>query len=120
MPVQQPSEHGRILGTQLAWVADVMAAQRVDVPDRCKTCAFRAGTIPSRMAGTLAQALNCVAGLDPSPFMCHHSLRGGEPTQLCAGYVLAKSAPIELLHRALTRATLQLVELPKKNEVTAP
>ena len=119
MPVQQPSEHGRILGEQLAWIADAMEPLLTDIPERCKTCAFRKGTIPGQMAGTLGQALNCVAGIDPSPFMCHHTIRQGEPTGLCSGYLLVRSAPAELLRRALRRATGKLDSLPRP-EATPP
>lgn len=84
------------------------------------TCAFRAGTIPGQMAGTLRDALNCVAGIDPEPFMCHHTLRDGEPTGLCAGYLLTTAAPVELLRRALMQAGKKLSKLPKDEAVTAP
>lgn len=88
MAPQTPSDHGRILGSALADVADKLAPLHPNVPERCKTCAFRHGTIPNAMAGTLMEALNCTLGIDPNPFGCHHTLKDGKPTSLCAGYFL--------------------------------
>jgi len=113
MPPQQPSAHGRILGAAFARIADEMEPKCPTVPDRCKTCAFRHGTIPSGMAGTLVQALHCVIGTDPAPFCCHQSLKDGRPTMLCAGYMLAKMAPFE---RVKDEICVALSELDARRE----
>ena len=91
---QKPSRHGAALGAALALVADIQARRHPEVSERCRTCAFRKGTIPNQMAGTLVEALRCVTGADPAVFACHQSPRiDGLPTELCAGYVLARLAP---------------------------
>lgn len=106
---QRPSAHGRALGAGLARVADKMAALHPEIPDRCKTCAFREGTIPNQMAGTLLEALHCVVGIDPSPFGCHHTLgKDGIPTSLCAGYALARLAPFEDVRETLIQVAEDL------------
>lgn len=105
---QRPSKHGNILGTAFAKLADRMEPLCPTVPERCKTCAFRSGTIPNQMAGTLVEAMHCVIGTDPSPFCCHQSLRDGEPTHLCAGYVLVKKARFEEVRSELANALTEL------------
>lgn len=90
---QKPSAHGRILGAEFATIADAMAPSRPEIPKRCATCAFRHGTFPNGCAGTLSEALNCVTGIDPSPFHCHHGIKDGEDSsKLCSGYLLVKDA----------------------------
>lgn len=109
MPRQQPSKHGAILGAAFARIADEMEPKCPMVPDRCKSCAFRAGTIPNQMAGTLVEAMHCVIGTDPTPFCCHQTLDAdGRPTMLCAGYVLVKKAPFENVRAELTKVLGEL------------
>lgn len=112
MPAQKPSEHGRILGAEFARLADAMAPAHPEIPERCKTCAFREGTIPNQSAGTLLEAMHCVLGTDPAPFGCHQGLKDGVPTKLCAGYVLAKLAPFEDVKAGLARVRAKLDALP--------
>jgi hypothetical protein len=112
MPAQQPSKHGRILGAEFARLADAMAPLHPEIPERCRTCAFREGTIPNQMAGTLVEAMHCVLGTDPAPFGCHHTLKDGEPTQLCSGYLLARLAPFDEVKAGLARACASLDALP--------
>ncbi len=110
---QRPSNHGRALGLELARLADAMVEAYPEIPDRCKTCAFREGTIPNQMAGTLVEALNCVVGLDPANFGCHQTLdTSGLPTTLCAGYILARLAPFNDVKQALIRVTEKLDDAP--------
>lgn len=103
MPPQTPSAHGRLLGVEFAALADAMEPLHPEIPSRCKTCAFREGTIPNQMAGTLVQAMHCVLGTDPAPFCCHQTLKDGIPQSLCAGYALARLAPFEDVKAALKR-----------------
>lgn len=77
---------GKELGENLARLVqhgiDVLAVD--GEPDvRCKTCAFRAGTIANGCIQTLADAVKCVMQGDRD-FMCHQdtSLK-----TLCHGYV---------------------------------
>lgn len=89
-----PSRHGAILGDALALLA---AAGRKDapmeIPEGCLTCAFRPGTLPNEMAATGKMALDCVLGIDPDRFACHHGMKDGRPQELCAGYIAALLAP---------------------------
>lgn len=112
MAAQKPSEHGRILGAEFADLADAMAPLWPEIPDRCKTCAFRHGTIPNQMAGTLVEAMHCVLGTDPAPFGCHHKVdKEGRPTKLCSGYMLAKAASFDAVKAAIGRVATKLAAL---------
>lgn len=63
--------------------------------ERCKSCAFRLGTIPNQCAPTVMDALKCV--IEKRDFMCHeHFDADGNPTELCAGYLLAMGATYDL------------------------
>lgn len=81
---------GRLLGAKLVeWfephIEDLVALGNPD--KRCKTCAFRAGTIPNGCPQTQMQVLKCV--LEQDEFHCHsrHDEQG-EP-MLCYGWVAA-------------------------------
>jgi hypothetical protein len=93
----RPSRHGAILGAALAKMADAGRKADPTIPDACATCAFTAGSMPNQMAPTTLVAFNCATGIDPSPFGCHHGMKDGLPTRLCAGYVAARCAPFETL-----------------------
>lgn len=80
-----PTSEGRALGTELARLCDGEARSRPEEPDRCRTCAFRAGTAPNGCVPTLMDALKCA--MEGVPFYCHES-PCGEPTRLCAGWRL--------------------------------
>ena len=83
-----PTPEGRELGRELARLADIAEARRLEqfpnAHPRCGDCAFRAGTDPNGCVETLMDALKCVVEADP--FFCHRHLRDGEPKQLCAGF----------------------------------
>lgn len=113
MAPQKTSQHGRILGSAFADIADKLAPLHPEVPDRCKTCAYRHGTIPNAMAGTLVEALNCTLGIDPNPFGCHHTLKDGKPTELCAGYFLLSVFGVEEVKAVLPSVVEQLDSLPR-------
>ncbi len=76
-----PTPEGRALGVELARICDGEAERRTDVPERCATCAFRAGTYPNGCAATLMNATKCVA--ERVPFFCHEC-----PGNLCSGFRL--------------------------------
>lgn len=89
----RPSELGYQLGHELARLTDceeVAAQQRFPRHrERCKTCAFRAGTVPNGCEATVMDALKCI--VEKVPFYCHEQVDAEkEPTMLCAGYVLAQ------------------------------
>jgi hypothetical protein len=73
-----------------------------EIPEGCATCAFREGCMTNMTAGTLKIALDCVLGIDPDRFACHHGMKEGEPTKLCTGYVAAILAPFSLVKEVMT------------------
>lgn len=84
----RPTELGRALGAEVARLADVAAAAG-DYPERCKTCAFRGGTLPNGCEETLMDAMKCV--IEGKPFMCHQTFDANdEPTEVCAGWLAAR------------------------------
>jgi len=103
----KPTSYGAILGDALALIA---AAGRKDlpigmaIPDTCLTCAFREGTLPNRMGGTVKQALDCVLTIDRDRFACHHGMKDGEPRRLCAGYLAAMIAPFSFVKEVIASA----------------
>lgn len=102
----RPSRHGAFLGRALAKLAEAGRAIEPTLPDMCATCAFREGCMTNQMAATGLQALNCSIGVDPALFCCHHGLKDGEPTRVCAGYAAARLAPFETV-KAVTAELVQ-------------
>lgn len=82
------SPEGRHLGQQMARLYDLAEERLGDLADpdeRCKTCAFRAGTVPNGCAQTQLDISKCAA--EGIPFYCHQH-RG----QLCHGWVTLRIA----------------------------
>jgi hypothetical protein len=90
----EPTPEGRILGEQLARLADVEEARlREKFPHmhhRCGDCAFRAGTVPNGCPETLMDAVKAL--VENVPFYCHKKLDDGKPVLLCAGYGMLAGA----------------------------
>jgi hypothetical protein len=82
-----PTPEGRALGAELARLCD--AEIKPGDPERCLTCAFRAGTIPNGCAPTLMDAIKCA--IEGAPFYCHEQ-RG----KLCSGWRLMVDGPQKL------------------------
>lgn len=56
--------------------------------ERCKSCAFRAGTIPNGCASTILTAIECVR--TGERFYCHeYKDEQGENSRLCGGWLQA-------------------------------
>lgn len=73
---------GRALGEQMAKLYDIAEKRlgdQVDPGERCKTCAFRAGTVPNGCAQTQLDISKCVA--EGIPFYCHQ-----HQGELCHGW----------------------------------
>ena len=99
---ERPSRHGAILGEALSKIAAAgRAYSPTELPDACLTCAFREGCMTNQMAATGMVALNCVIGIDPDRFACHHGMKDGEPSKLCVGYVAAILAPFSFTKEVL-------------------
>jgi hypothetical protein len=90
---ERPSTHGAIVGEALAKIAESVTGE---LPSKCcATCAFRRGCMTNQMAGAVLDAFKCATGVDPSGFACHHGMKDGEPTKVCAGWVASQLAEFE-------------------------
>ena len=87
----RPTEQGRKLGDQVARLANIAeACQVANYPNerkRCKTCAFRSGTIPNGCESTVLDAIKCV--VERIPFVCHEKPAQESSSTFCAGWLMA-------------------------------
>ncbi len=84
---------GRALGAQLLQLCEpTVASLAADgIPDeRCKSCAFRAGTVPNGCPQTQADAFKAV--IEDVAFRCHQADRNLKP---CHGWLAARVAILE-------------------------
>lgn len=85
------SPEGRAVGEQMARLADkacaTLAAEGHVADDRCKSCAFRAGTVPNGCLQTQMDAMKAV--VEDVPFLCHQKDRKGS---ICHGWFAAEVA----------------------------
>jgi hypothetical protein len=114
----RPSRHGAFLGEALSLIE---MAGRKDFPGElaplCATCAFRPGSLPNQTAETGVIALNTVLGIDKDRFACHHGMKDGQPSKLCAGYIAARLAPFSFTKEVLAAMLTQLDRLEGPDEV---
>ena len=85
----RPTPEGIAFGKEVARLVEpsIIALEAVGVPDsRCKSCAFRDGTVPNGCLPTLGDAMKCVFGGD-TDFLCHEDLTR---QKLCHGFVAAR------------------------------
>jgi hypothetical protein len=115
--IECPSQHGVILGEALSDIAKAGDVGLGILFAACATCAFREGCMTNQMAATGMLALNCVLGIDPEEFACHHGMKNGQPTKLCAGYLAAKNAPKPIVQAALQTIMARMNTLPARDEV---
>lgn len=79
---------GRAAGEQLVRLTEPaieMLAAEGEPDERCRSCAFRLGTVPNGCAQTQLDALKCV--VENIPFMCHQADRKSLP---CHGWFAAR------------------------------
>lgn len=84
------SPEGRAAGFQLAMLTEPAIADLVregEADDRCKSCAFRLGTVPNGCLQTQLDALKAV--VEDKLFMCHQQDRVGK---VCHGWFAARVA----------------------------
>lgn len=84
------SPEGRALGAQMARLADkacVALAALGEPDDRCKSCAFRAGTVPNGCLQTQMDVMKAV--VENVPFHCHQHDRKGSA---CHGWLAAQAS----------------------------
>jgi len=82
------SPEGKAMGKEMARLADAecnaLAVQN-EPDERCKTCAFRSGTVPNGCFQTQSDVLKAVT--DNVPFMCHaHQDSHGRYDHICYGW----------------------------------
>lgn len=82
----RPTPEGRELGQHLGRFCDQafekLRARDVTISERCRSCAFRAGSIPNGCPTTGMDALKAV--FERVPFLCHET---PEPHTICMGWV---------------------------------
>lgn len=81
---------GRAAGFQLVRLTEPSIAELVregEPDERCKSCAFRLGTVPNGCLQTQLDALKCV--VEDKLFMCHQADRAG---RACHGWFAARVA----------------------------
>nr|WP_314540036.1 hypothetical protein [uncultured Massilia sp.] len=81
------SPEGQALGRQMARLYDIAERRlgdQADEGERCRTCAYRAGTVPNSCAQTQLDISKCTA--EGIPFYCHQ-VRG----ELCHGWVITRT-----------------------------
>ena len=102
------SAEGQLLGQQMARMYDIAEkhlGDEAEPGERCRTCAFRAGTVPNGCAQTQLDISKCVA--EGIPFYCHQH-RG----ELCHGWVITRIGLREVLPG--------LAELTKDTKLSPP
>ena len=89
--VNRPTPEGIELGKEFVRMLgpDIERLENMGViPERCKSCALRLGTIPNGCPQTLMDFMECTRG-DDTDFLCHTD------GQLCSGFMAAKIVEIE-------------------------
>lgn len=115
-----PSQHGAYVGQALVALAEAgRAADPACDREMCATCAFRPDCMTNQMAATGLVAIKCAIGADPDPFGCHHALKDGTPTRLCAGYYAAQRAPFEAMKAIMFELTEKLGSMSGPDAVRA-
>ncbi|WP_286554367.1 hypothetical protein [Variovorax sp. J22G40] len=79
---------GRALGAELARLTETKVAEMAaagEPDERCKTCAFRAGTVPNGCPQTLMDAVKCI--VEQQPFYCHVNTYADGSESVCAGWL---------------------------------
>lgn len=81
---------GRAVGEQIARLTEP-AIQRLvaegEPDERCRSCAFRAGTVPNGCPQTMLDVVKCV--VEHTPFYCHvDTYTNGHP-KICHGWFAA-------------------------------
>ena len=101
------SPAGRALGEQMARLSDNACealAKVGEADERCKSCAFRMGTVPNGCLVTQSDALKAV--IEDVPFMCHQANRNGA---VCHGWFAAR---VQIDERALAGKPLPVTKCP--------
>ncbi|MDQ2822438.1 MAG: hypothetical protein M3Y65_19020 [Pseudomonadota bacterium] len=87
------SPEGQALGQQMARLYDIAMrrlGERADPGERCKSCAYRAGTVPNGCEQTQLDISKCLA--EAIPFYCHQNVG-----QLCHGWTTCHIGLFDIL-----------------------
>jgi hypothetical protein len=94
-----PTPEGRMLGRELARLADIEEAKlRKQFPrlqPRCDDCALRSGTDPNGCVETLMDVIKCVVEQE-RVFYCHKGVKDGQPKRMCAGFGFLASTSADI------------------------
>ena len=94
------SPAGKALGAQLVRLTEPAIAELAgegEPDERCKSCAFRLGTVPNGCMQTQSDALKAV--IENVPFLCH---QGDKKGAICHGWFAAR---VQLKRAAIARGT---------------
>lgn len=81
---------GELFGRLIDKSANELRDKFPDMQERCKSCAYRPGTIPNGCEETIMDAIKCAVELEP--FYCHERFdKEGKPIDICQGWVIAIS-----------------------------
>lgn len=85
-------DESQMLGSVLGRIVDEaepeIRAKFPGIAERCKSCAFKTGTLPNSCLDTALDAFDCA--IRGEPFYCHHRFNSdGTPRDLCAGWQVA-------------------------------
>ncbi|WP_155293297.1 hypothetical protein [Comamonas testosteroni] len=82
------SPEGRAIGAQLVGLVEPVIKHleaHGDSDERCKSCAFRAGTVPNGCLQTMMDAVKAMS--EQKPFYCHVERYADGSNKLCAGWL---------------------------------
>lgn len=82
---------GRAVGEQIVRLTEPAIQRLADEgePDeRCRSCAFRAGTVPNGCPQTMADVVKCV--VEQTPFHCHVDKYADGSEKICHGWFAAR------------------------------
>ena len=90
----RPTPEGKEAGAYIARFTDRAEIEvRKRFPnhaERCKSCAYRGGTVPNGCPDTVIDATKCA--FEHRPFYCHERFNeDGTPQDLCAGWLIAST-----------------------------
>lgn len=101
------SAAGLDLGAQILRLSEPAIARLVadgEPDERCKSCAFRPGTVPAGCLQTQMDALKCI--IEDVPFLCHQADRKGWP---CHGWYASR---VELNRKERLLGPLPVTKCP--------
>ncbi|MBY0238104.1 MAG: hypothetical protein K2X55_02210 [Burkholderiaceae bacterium] len=116
------SAEGQALGLNFARIADAECAALAgegEDDERCKSCAFRAGTVPNGCIQTQLDVAKAV--VENVPFMCHCDLDArGRPTKICHGWFAVRRVADRMERATGTKMAPAPYEFSQPDALEAP